>query len=199
MADRPADTGRDFRPARLLAPRGSGLPHARPPRRIAQRRRAAARAAGGRNGLGPGRRVLRVGRAFHRPARPGQPAADRRAARIAIPRQHGDRGRTRRNDHALRRLAGGPRAGRGPARRPRGGPGHARGNRRLPGFAHRPLSGRGRADSLAREPTPHGQDASRHHRRRDDEQPQGRYGPLPALRAGLRDGRERVGEKLAGR
>ena len=48
----------------------------------------------------------------------------------AIPRQHRPGGRARRDDHAPRRLAGGPGAGRGAARRPRRGPRDAARGRR---------------------------------------------------------------------
>ena len=67
-------------PARIPGQGRRRLPDARSAGRHAQRRRIAARAAGHRHRLGPGRRVLRARRAVDRPAPARQRAADRRPA-----------------------------------------------------------------------------------------------------------------------
>ena len=59
-------------------------------------------APGHRAGLRTGRRVLRAGRALDRAAPPRQPAADRRPARIAVPRQHRGGRRARRERSCAR-------------------------------------------------------------------------------------------------
>ena len=46
-------------------------------------------------------------------------------------------------------------------------------------------------------PPPRGDEPGDHHRRRDHEQPQERHGQVSTLRAGLRDGCERIGQELA--
>ena len=71
----------------------------------------------------------------------GDPEGDPR------PRQHGGGGRARRGDDPRRRLRGGPRRGRGRARRPADVPGTARPARRQP---DRPLHARRAADPGAR-------------------------------------------------
>ena len=186
------------RPARLPGPRRAGLPHAGPARRHPERRRVAAGAAGGRAGLRPGRRLLRARRAFHRAAPPRQRTADRRPRPTAIPRQHRPGGRARRDDHAPCRLAGGPGAWRGAARRPRRGPRAAAQTsppipqsltgRYLAGVERIPLPQRRRRVAKTRSISIEGA---------TDEQPQGRERVVPAGRAGVRHRRERVGQELA--
>ena len=86
-------------------------------------------------------------------------------------RQHGDRGRARRRDHACRRLPGGPRARRRPARR------HDRGRRhrgRSDGqsvVAHRPVPVRRTQHSAARATATGGSEARAAHRERARAQP----------------------------
>ena len=142
--------------------------------------------------------VLRARRAFDRAASPRQRALDRGPGKPASPRQHGGGRRARRGDHAPRRLAGRPRARRRAARRADRRPGHARRGCRQPGLAHRPLPGRhGARSPCPPRPPPRGDDPGDHDRRRDDEQSQGRHGPVSPLGAGLRDGRERFRQELA--
>ena len=147
---RPADHPRDPFPARFPRQGRARLSHARPPRRNPQRRRIAARPPGQRAGLGPGRRVLRARRAFDRAASPRQPASDRGPGGPAGPRQHGLGRRTRRGDHAPRRLAGRPRPRRGAPRRADRRRRHAGRGFGQPGLAHRPLPGRHGEDPRAR-------------------------------------------------
>ena len=94
-------------------------------------------------------------------------------------------------------MARGPWPRRGPARRACRGPRHARTNRRQPGLAHRPLSGRRRADPRARAPTPRGQNAGDHHRRRDHQQSEEHRRSVSAVGDGVRHRRKRIGQELA--
>ena len=99
---------------------GAGLPDPGPPQRDAVRRRGATPAAGGATGLQPARRVLRAGRADHRPASARQrpPAGDLAAPEGAGQQHRG--GRARRGHHAQRRPRHRPRPRRRHAGRPRG-------------------------------------------------------------------------------
>ena len=108
---------------RLQVParRRAGLPVAEPTDRQPVRRRGAADPAGHPDRLRAGRGAVRAGRAEHRAAPAGQPAADRDPGPAAGPRQHPDRGRARRGHHPDRRLGGRHRPRRGGARRPRRG------------------------------------------------------------------------------
>ena len=118
--DRRAGAQGGPRPAGLPGRRRAGLPLPGPAGGDAGRRRGAADPAGHPDRLRPGRRALRAGRAVHRAAPAGQPAADRDAGPAPRPRQHADRGRARRGHHPGRRLGGGHRPGRRGARRPGG-------------------------------------------------------------------------------
>ncbi len=181
-ADCGADSRRDCRPAGLSGSGGPGLPDARSGRREPQRRRIAARAAGRRLGLGPGGRVLRARRTFDRPPPPRQRPVDRHLAGLAVARQHRGGGGARRDDHAPCRLAGGPWARSGPARRTRRGPRRSRPDRGQSPFADRAVSGGLGEDSAARTPPPHGQEPGPGARRRHDQQPQERQRAVSACR-----------------
>ena len=135
--DRRAGAQGDQRAAQIPARRRSGLPVAQPAHRQPVRRRGPADPAGHPDRLGSGRRALRAGRAEHRAAPAGQPAADRDPGAAARPGQHPDRGRARRGHHPHRRLGGRHRPRRGGARRARGALRLRRGAAGQPGLAHR--------------------------------------------------------------
>ena len=109
-ADRRAGAQGDQRAAQVPARRRPGLPVAEPAHRQPVRRRGAADPAGHPDRLRAGRGALRAGRAEHRAAPAGQPAADRDPGPAARPGQHPDRGRARRGHHPHRRLGGRHRA-----------------------------------------------------------------------------------------
>ena len=117
-ADRRAGAQGDPGAAQLPARRRPRLPLARPPVRLAVRRRGAAHPAGHPDRRRPGRRPLRPRRAVDRPPPARQPPADRDAGPAQGPRQHPDRRRARRGHHPHRRLGRRHRPGRRRARRP---------------------------------------------------------------------------------
>ena len=159
---------RDRRAAGFPGPRGPGLSHAGPARRHLERRRIAARAVGGRAGLGTGRRLLRARRAFDRTPPPRQPAADRRpAASCSRAATRWWWSSTTRRSCAVpigSWTLGPERAGTAAAWWPR-----ARPNKSPP--AAQSLTGRYLAGvekiAVPEQPPPRGQDAGDHHRRRD--------------------------------
>ena len=137
-AHRRQDPEGGTRPARLPQRRRPRLPHARPQRGHALRRRGAAHPAGHADRLEADGRALRARRALHRPPPARQPQADRLAPRAARPRQHRDRRRARRGDHRDRRPRHRPRTARRRAWRPHRGRGDDRAGQDLPLLAHRP-------------------------------------------------------------
>ena len=100
QTDRRRGAQGDPRPAAVPQERGPGLPHARPHRPDALRRRDAADPAGRADRLRAGGRALHPRRALDRPAPPRQrpPAGNARPA--PRPGQHGDRRRARRRHDA---------------------------------------------------------------------------------------------------
>ena len=101
------------RPAALPCRRGPRLPHARPQRRNAVRRRGAAHPPGQPGRLRPHRRALHPRRTLDRTAPARQPAPAHHAQAAARPGQHRARGRARRRSHPDRRPCARP----GPRRR----------------------------------------------------------------------------------
>ena len=198
---RPAAGPRDRRPAGVPRPGRPGLPEPRPAGRHALRRRAAAGPPGDADRLGAGRGLLRPRRADRRPPPARHRAAAREPGRAPRPGQQRPRRRARRGDDPRRRLGHRPRPRRRPRRRPdrrrraprRPGRGRARRlGDRSDTCAARPRSAAPHADRLASSPgwiTVVG--ASR-------AQPQGGRRAIPARRADLRLGRERVGQEHAG-
>ncbi len=170
------------------------------PGRHAQRRRVAARAAGDRHRLGPGRRLLRARRAFDRPAPARQSATDRRPAAICRSRATPCWSSSTTKPSCAAPItwstwapAPGCTAG-GSSRKAR--PSEVGAQSRL---AHRPVSVGRAIDSRARAAPPSRQDALDHDRRRDDQQSQERRRRgFRCRRAGVRDRRERLGQEFAG-
>ena len=118
------------------------------------RRRGAAHSPGGAARVESARRVLRAGRAHHRPAPARQCRPSRHPGQAARQGQYAGRGRTRRRHHSPRRPCDRPGSRRGHSRRPRGGARNRRRTCRLGVIRDRPLS-RGAAAAFALPPPQH--------------------------------------------
>ncbi len=207
-ARRPPDATRDrHRPRRHQRDRGTaefsggggpGLPHARPRRTDAERRRGAAHPPGGAAGQQPAGRVLRARRADHWPAPARQPHPAECAADTQRQGQHaGGCGARRRHDPPCR-APDRHRPRRRQARRHLGGGGFGGAVVGEPHFSHRPAAGGADVPSVAAAPFGRCGRSGTATARCVAAQPAAGEHRRAAAEAGGGDGRERLGQEHLG-